>query len=52
MRSSAMCKNGLHRMTPTNTYQHPTKGAECRECKRAYMRDYMRGQRAKRSRSR
>lgn len=42
----AMCKKGLHRMTPSNTYEHPAKGSECRECKRDYMRDYMRERRA------
>jgi hypothetical protein len=41
-----LCKQGLHRLTPANTYQHPQKGQECRECKRAYMRDYMRDRRA------
>jgi hypothetical protein len=34
-------------MTPDNTYHHPAKGPECRECKRAYMRDYMRELRAR-----
>jgi hypothetical protein len=41
-RQYAKCKKGLHRMTPDNTYHHPAKGPECRECKRAYMRVYMR----------
>ena len=45
----AMCDKGLHRMTSENTYIHPTKGPECRECKRAYMRDYMRARRAEQS---
>jgi hypothetical protein len=48
MKSAAMCNKGLHRLTADNTYVHPTKGAECRECKRAYMRDYMRTKRAER----
>jgi hypothetical protein len=42
----AICKNGLHRMTAENTYEHPGKGAMCRECIRDYMRDYMRERRA------
>lgn len=33
-------------MTRANTYEHPSKGPECRECKRAYMREYMREARA------
>jgi hypothetical protein len=33
-------------MDRANTYDHPSKGPECRECKRAYMRDYMRAARA------
>ena len=41
------CKKGLHRMTPDNTYLHPSKGPECRECKREYMRLYMREARAR-----
>ena len=41
-----LCKKGLHKMTPSNTYEHPAKGDECRECKRDYMRDYMRERRA------
>ena len=41
-----MCKAGLHRLTRDNIYEHPQKGIECRECKRAYMRDYMREKRA------
>lgn len=45
-RSYGLCKKGLHRMTPSNTYRHPAKGAECRECKRNYMRGYMRELRA------
>jgi hypothetical protein len=43
-----LCRKGLHRMTASNTYEHPTKGAECRECKRTYMREYMREVRASR----
>jgi hypothetical protein len=50
MKSTALCKKGLHRMTATNTYQHPAKGAECRECKRTYMRDYMRVRRSESAR--
>lgn len=42
-----LCKKGLHKMNPSNTYEHPAKGNECRECKRDYMRDYMRELRAK-----
>jgi hypothetical protein len=34
-------------MTSANTYEHPSKGPECRECKRDYMRDYMREVRAR-----
>jgi len=45
-----MCRKGLHRMTSANTYEHPTKGPECRACKRAYMRDYMREVRARAAR--
>ncbi len=41
------CAKGLHPMTADNTYEHPSKGAECRECKRAYMREYMREARAR-----
>ena len=41
-----MCKAGLHKLTKDNVYEHPQKGIECRECKRAYMRDYMREKRA------
>lgn len=41
-----LCRKGLHRMTADNTYDHPTKGPECRECKRTYMREYMREVRA------
>ena len=33
-------------MTRDNTYHHPAKGPECRECKRTYMRRYMRQVRA------
>jgi hypothetical protein len=33
-------------MTAANTYDHPTKGPECRTCKRDYMREYMRQHRA------
>jgi len=47
-----LCAKGLHSMTRDNTYEHPTKGAECRECKRAYMRDYMREARRTASRAR
>ena len=43
----SFCPKGLHRMTSDNTYQHPSKGAECRECKREYMRAYMREVRAR-----
>jgi len=50
MKSNALCKKGLHRMTAANTYQHPAKGAECRECKRSYMRDYMRVRRSESAR--
>ena len=46
-----MCKKALHRMTPANTYHHPAKGPECRECKRTYMRDYMRKLRARLARN-
>jgi hypothetical protein len=42
----SLCKKGLHPMTPDNTYEHPSKGPECRECKRSYMREYMREVRA------
>jgi hypothetical protein len=49
-RSYPLCKKGLHRMTPDNTYRHPAKGPECRECKRAYMRGYMREVRAEAAR--
>lgn len=45
-RAYPLCKKGLHRMDRANTYDHPSKGPECRECKRAYMRDYMRAARA------
>jgi hypothetical protein len=45
---TVLCKKGMHRMTPSNTYEHPTKGKECRESKREYMRDYMRERRARR----
>lgn len=48
---TTVCKKGLHRMTTQNTYQHPAKGAECRECKREYMRDYMRTRRAEQARA-
>lgn len=41
-----LCRKGLHRMTADNTYEHPSKGPECRECKRTYMREYMREVRA------
>jgi hypothetical protein len=41
-----LCAKGLHRMTADNTYEHPSKGPECRECKRTYMREYMRELRA------
>ncbi len=46
-RTYPLCKKGLHRLDPANTYEHPSKGPECRECKRDYMRDYMRELRAK-----
>ena len=46
-RTYQLCKKGLHRLDPANTYEHPSKGPECRECKRDYMRDYMRELRAK-----
>ena len=46
-RANAMCKKGLHKMTRENTYQHPAKGAECRACKRTYMKSYMRKLRSK-----
>jgi len=46
MKAKGLCKKGLHRMTERNTYEHPAKGAECRECKRSYMRDYMRSRRS------
>jgi hypothetical protein len=39
-------------MTPSNTYDHPSKGPECRECKRTYMREYMREVRAASSKRR
>lgn len=45
-RRTTLCKNGLHHMTAENTYQHPGKGAMCRDCIRDYMRDYMRERRA------
>lgn len=47
MKRGRLCKAGLHRMTSTNTYEHPSKGPECRQCKRTYMRGYMRMRRAK-----
>ncbi len=47
----SLCPKGLHRMTPENTYEHPSKGAECRECKREYMRIYMREARARAARA-
>lgn len=47
---SKTCKAGLHRVTRDNVYRHPQKGDECRECKRAYMREYMRQRRAAPSR--
>jgi hypothetical protein len=43
---SATCKKGVHKMTAANTYRHPEKGLECRECKRDYMKLYMRARRA------
>lgn len=46
-RTTQLCKKGLHRLDAANTYEHPSKGPECRECKRDYMRDYMRELRAK-----
>ena len=33
-------------MNAANTYEHPEKGLECRECKRDYMKLYMRARRA------
>jgi len=39
-------------MTPANTYRHPAKGPECRQCKRTYMRRYMRKLRASTGRRR
>lgn len=45
-KSGKLCRKGLHVMTRANTYEHPSKGPECRECKRAYMREYMREARA------
>jgi len=51
-RTYAKCKKGLHPMTPANTYRHPAKGPECRECKRVYMRRYMRKLRASTGRRR
>lgn len=47
---SRLCKAGLHRLTRSNIYEHPQKGIECRECKRAYMREYMRRRRARKTR--
>jgi len=47
----SLCPKKLHRMTPENTYEHPSKGAECRECKRDYMREYMREARARAARA-
>ena len=32
-------------MIGDNVYHHPQKGPECRECKREYMRTYMRERR-------
>ena len=46
-RSYTLCKKGLHRLDRANTYEHPSKGPECRECKREYMRGYMRELRAR-----
>jgi hypothetical protein len=46
-RKRSLCAKGLHGMTSDNTYDHPTKGPECRACKRDYMRDYMREARAR-----
>ncbi len=46
-RNHPLCKKGLHRLDAANTYDHPSKGPECRECKRDYMRDYMRELRAR-----
>lgn len=45
------CKAGLHQLTRDNRYEHPQKGTECRECKRAYMREYMRSVRARQKQS-
>ena len=41
-----LCRAGLHPLNRANTYEHPQKGTECRECKREYMRGYMRERRA------
>ena len=50
-RKVQICAKGLHAMTRDNTYQNPSKGAECRECKRIYMRAYMREVRRSASRA-
>lgn len=47
-----LCKAGLHPMTAANRYEHPQKGLECRACKRAYMRTWMREKRAREKASR
>jgi hypothetical protein len=51
-RRTGLCKKGLHRMTPANTYSHPEKGAQCRTCIREYMRLYMKKRRARMARLR
>jgi|GEM_PF-5484394 len=48
---ATLCPKGLHPMTKDNTYVHPSKGPECRDCKREYMRDYMREARAREARA-
>jgi len=38
---SPICKNGLHEMTPENTYRHPSsKNRQCVACKRNSMRRF------------
>lgn len=44
-RPGALCKSGLHKLTASNRYEHPSKGTMCRDCIRDYMRDYMRERR-------
>lgn len=46
-RKVKVCKAGLHPMTASNSYDHPTKGKLCRACLRDYQRDYMAKWRAK-----